>query len=166
MENLDTYLYIFFAVIYVVSRIIKARAKKNQQQVPTEPPPQQVHSQTARNEPRPKKAFSFDDILKEFEKNLSGEEIQEQEANPVEEIRHVKPTPIAVIEKANPYQNYSSKTKEPAQNQITTIKPVFERNEKFAIIEEEVNPFVEMIRNPDGFKNAIVLSEIINRKYF
>jgi hypothetical protein len=42
----------------------------------------------------------------------------------------------------------------------------FERNEKYQMKETEVSDFVEMLRDPNGAKNAIVLSEIINRKYF
>lgn len=168
-DNLETYIYIFFAVIYIISRIIKARAKQNKQQSAGRTAPQQVHPQTARNTPPPKKAFSFDDILKEFEKNLSGEEFQEEKSFPVEEIRHEKPVPIAVKaieEKPNPYQKYRNKVKEPSSNKIDRKEPAFERNEKFAIKEVQVSPFIKMLQNPEGFRNAVVMNEIINRKYF
>ncbi len=111
-----------------------------------------------------KKAFSFDDILKEFEKNLEGETYQEEEV--VEEIRHENPAPVAVQEKTNPYQNYKNKTAPSALGEIKRTDPVFVRAEAFKIRKKEVHPFVQMMRNPDGFKNAVVMSEIINTKYF
>lgn len=167
-ENLETYLYIFFAVIYVISRIIKARSKKNQQEGQAAKPPQQVHPQQPRETPpQRKKAFSFDDILKEFEKNLAGETIQDQDE--VEEIRHEKPTPIAIKEveqKPNPYKNHKSPVRQSAKKGTVRAEPNFKRTENFDIQEKAVSPYVEMMRNPDGFKNAVVLSEIINTKYF
>lgn len=168
-DNLETYLYIFFAVIYVISRIIKARSKQKQQQKPATSHQQQTQPQHARETPPPprKKAFSFDDILKEFEKNIAGEDSQEEKV--VEEIKEEKPTPIAVPaaieERPNPFQKYKNTTVKTAQ-EIKRNDLVFKRNENFAIKEKVVNPYVEMMRNPDGFKNAVVLSEIINTKYF
>ncbi len=166
-DNLETYLYIFFAAIYVISRIIKARSKQKQQQKPVSS--QQVRPQHTRETPPPprKKAFSFDDILKEFEKNLSGEEFQEEKV--VEEIKEEKPAPIAVPaaieERPNPFQKYKNTTVKTAQESKRNDL-VFKRNENFAIKAKFVHPYVEMMRKPDGFKNAVVLSEIINTKYF
>lgn len=155
----------------MISRIIKARSKQKQQQKPVSSQQQQARPQHTRETPPPpprKKAFSFDDILKEFEKNLAGEEFQEEKV--VEEIRHEKPAPIAVPaaieEKPNPFQNYKGNTAKSASEEIKRTIPVFKRSEKFAIKKQVVHPYVKMMRDPDGFKNAVVLSEIINTKYF
>lgn len=171
-DNLETYLYIFFAVIYVISRIIKARSKKKQAQKPATSQQQQARPQHTSETPPPppqKKAFSFDDILKQFEKNLAGEESQEEKV--VEEIKEEKPVPIALPavaaleEKPNPFQDYKNTTVKSAQ-EIKRVDLVFKRNENLAIKAKVVHPYVKMMRNPDGFKNAVVLSEIINTKYF
>ena len=168
MENLETYLYVFFAVIYIISRIIKARSKQNQEQKPVSRPQQQRQAQPAHTTARPKKAFSFDDILKEFEKNLSGEQPVKEEAFPVKEIKHDKPAPVAIKtseKQPNPYQRYKHKTFKGGK-EIIREKLVYERSEKFAIKEDVASEYVRMLQNPEDFKNAIVLSEIINRKYY
>lgn len=168
MENLETYLYIFFAAIYIISRILKARSKQNQQQKPVPAQQQQRQARPVNPTSRPKKAFSFDDILKEFEKSISREESVPKEAFPVEEIKHEKPVPVAVKpreKQPNPYQRYKHKTYKGGK-EVIRKKMEFSRSEKFAIKEEQVSPYVTMLRNPEDFKNAIVLSEIINRKYF
>ena len=168
MENLETYLYVFFAVIYIISRIIKARSKQNQQQKPVPARQQQRQARPVHTTSRPKKAFSFDDILKEFEKNLSGEKPVEEEVFPVKEIKHEKPAAVAVKtskKQPNPYQRYKHKTYKDGK-EIIRKKTEFVRNEKFAIKEDVASEYVKMLRDPEDFKNAIVLSEIINRKYF
>ena len=168
MENLETYLYVFFAVIYIISRILKARSKQNQQQKPVPAQQQQRQARPVNPTSKPKKAFSFDDILKEFEKSLSGEETVPKEAFPVKEIKHEKPMPVAVKpsdNQAKPYQRYQHKTYKDGK-EIIRKKLVFERNENLALKKEVVSDYVKMLQNPEDFKNAIVLSEIINRKYF
>jgi hypothetical protein len=173
MENLETYLYVFFAVIYIISRIIKARSKQNQQQKPVASTQQHMRPQAAQPSSKPKRGFSFDDILRDFEKNLAGEnpsvDSQEESIPVVQEIRHEKPAPIAVKtieEQPRQYQKYRD-AKIKARSKIGARKaPVFVRNEKFAIKENIASEYVKMLKDPEGFRNAIVLSEIINRKYF
>ena len=171
MENLETYLYILFAVIYIISRIVKARNKQNQTK-PQKPQQQTISTQRTKapGEPKPKKAFSFEDILKEFEKNLAGEEIEHEKPLPVKEIKYEKPsrTPEKQVKKEpSPYDIYEGADFQKPREQITDIrKSDFERSEKYTLKENIVNDYVKMLRDPDGFKNAIVLSEIINRKYF
>ena len=168
MENLETYLYVFFAVIYIISRIIKARSKQNQQQKPVPAPQQQRQARPVHTTSRPKKAFSFDDILKEFEKNISGERPVEEEDFPVKEIKHEKPAPVEIKtskKQPKPYQRYQHKTYKDGK-EIVRKKLVFERNENLALKEDVVSEYVKMLQDPEDFKNAIVLSEIINRKYF
>ena len=168
MENLETYLYVFFAVIYIISRIIKARSKQNQPRRPIVKPQQQMRPQPAKKTSGPKKAFSFEDILKEFEKNLTGEEVVQEKALPVKEIKHEKPVPVAVRktqDKPNKYQKYKHKTYKDGK-EIIRKKLAFERSEAFKIKESIASEYVRMLQDPEGFKNAVVLSEIINRKYF
>lgn len=166
MENLETYLYVFFAVVYIISRVIKARAKQNAAQKPAAKPQNQMQPQTANKPQQPKKGFSFDDILKEFEKNLRGGEYAEEEAIPVKELKYEEPVPVAVKAKEeapNPFHDYKNvnlRSFEKAQD------PIFVRNENFKIKENIANEYVKMLRDPNGFRNAVVLSEIINRKYF
>ena len=169
MDNLENYLYILFAVIYIISRIIKARGKQKQgtPQQPGQHKGQPAHQQTQ----KPKKAFSFEDILKEFEKNLAGEEeVAHEKPLPVKEIRHEKPAPVPVTQieqKPSKYDSYQGKEYKSIKEEIEESQSSsFTRNEKYTLADEVANEYVSMLQNPDGFKNAIVLSEIINRKYF
>lgn len=170
MDNLENYLYVLFAVIYIVSRIIKARSKKNKEQQP------QSQGQASRaphpqNQPKPKKAFSFEDILKEFEKNLAGEEEHEKPL-PVEEIRYEQPAPVPVKqvkESPKPYDAYQGAPYRSIKEEIEIDKEKdssFVRSENYSIKSSVASEYVKMLQDPQGFKNAIVMSEIINRKYF
>ena len=167
MDNLENYLYVLFAVIYIISRIIKARSKQKK-----ESPQQQTHRHS-QAQPKPKKGFSFEDILKEFEKNLAGEgeEMEHEKPLPVKEIKHVKPSAIPVkpaLEKSqNPYEAYQGNSFKSIKEEIEMEKESsFSRSENYSIKDDVANEYVKMLQNPEGFKNAIVLSEIINRKYF
>lgn len=181
MDNFETYLYLALAVIYIISRILKARkqsppqqqqrAPQQQQRAPQHQRPQQRTQMTeTKKQPKPRKAFSFDDILREFEKNLAGEDFEEEKALPVEEINYEKEThyPTTEPEKAlNPYESFEGTTYEsPKIAERKEQSEVFSRSEKYNIKEDIVNNYKEMLQDPEGFKNAIVLSEIINRKYF
>jgi len=169
MDNLENYLYIALALIYIISRVLKARSK--QQQAPKSTRPQQ-HAQTTNpiNRPQPRKAFSFEDILKEFEKNLAGEEFEEEKTLPVEEIPYERTTrmePPKEKESPSPYQTYEGISYEsPIISEPKKELEVFTRNEKYSIKKDLASQYVKMLQDPEGFKNAIVLSEIINRKYF
>ncbi|MCG8307909.1 MAG: hypothetical protein MI975_11005 [Cytophagales bacterium] len=174
MDNLETYLYILFAVIYIISRIIKARGKQGQPKPgqPQRPAPFSGSARQSQRPPKPKKAFTFEDVLKEFEKNLAGEDegTSYEKPLPVKEIKHETPAPKpveSIAAKPDPYKSYQGTLyEEKPKSESKTGKGMFERNEKYSIKENIVNEYVEMLRDPDGFKNAIVLSEIINRKHF
>ncbi len=169
MENLETYLYIFFAVIYIISRVLKARTKKGQMQKPVSNPQRQPSHQVPKSPSKPKRGFSFEDILKEFEKNLAGEPVEEEKVFPVEEINHEKPVTITeevVEERPNKYQRYRHKSFKEGGIEIIRKRSEFSLNENYKIKEEVAGEYAKMLRDPDGVKNAIVLSEIINPKYF
>lgn len=171
MENIETILYLLIGVAYLISRVLKARKKAPPPRPGQAPPPQsQPQAQSQQNQRQPKKTFSFEDILKEFEQSLEGE-VEVEEAPPVREVKQEIPQPVAVPpEPRQPsrYEAYEGTSYSKQSKASTSEKRVesFARNEKYSIKEEIVNDYVKMLRDPDGFKNAIVLSEIINRKYF
>jgi len=170
MDNLENYLYLIFAVIYIISRIIKARSK--QKEVDSGTGQQGHHNQQTdtQNQAKPRKAFSFEDILKEFEKNLTGEERPEESPFPVHEIRHEKPTPrpepvpVEKVEKRpsvfDKYQGTRYKTgTKPKEESFT-------RDEKYTISEDLVSKYTKILKDPEGIRDVVVLSEIFNRKYY
>jgi hypothetical protein len=192
MDNLENYLYLVFAVIYIISRILKAKSKNAEpaprhSQQPTKP----VFDTNQDSVPAPRKTMSFEDILKEFEKNISG--IPEEKPEPVREPRRQ----ITFSEKeeseveeyesyegagyenttynrpAHEYEKYQTITYEDSNFQHETSYDLdlekrleFLRNEKYTIQQNIGSELIRMLREPGGAKNAIVLGEIINRKYF
>jgi len=163
--DLESLLPLLLAAIYIISRFLKSKPKQN---APNRPIRQQQNDQPDQA-PTKKKAFSFEDILKEFEKNLAGEQYEEEKPLPVEGMHFDRPKPVPVVteEKRSPYHSYEGMSLETKEYPVGPEKAdEFERNEKYQMKETEVSDFVQMLRDPDGAKNAIVLSEIINRKYF
>jgi len=167
--DLENLLPIVLAAIYILSRFFKAKPKQGKSQKPVSP--QKANNPvTMDKKPSKKKAFTFEDILKEFERNLAGEDMEEEKPLPVEDIEYEKPIPVTVEAENRPskyesYEGTSYETPEFLKKDQSKIE-VFSRNENYAVKEEEESEFIKMLREPDGAKNAIVLSEIINRKYF
>lgn len=165
--DIESLIPLLFAAIYIISRILKAKPKKDAPGSPARPQQgQQPVSNTS--QPKQKKAFSFEDILKEFEKSLATDEYEEEKPLPVKEIRYEKPSkPVPVYKEPEPsiYHTYEGLT-------YDMIKPSdekteeFDRNINYSIKEQFVSDYIKMLREPDGARNAIVLSEIINKKYF
>lgn len=163
--DLENLLPLLFAALYIISRFLKSKPKQGAPNRPT----QQQQGQQSNIPPTKKKAFSFEDILKEFEKNLAGEQMEEEKPLPVEEMHfdRPKPAPVVIEERKSPYRSYEGMGYEDADMPTKPEKKEeFERSEKYQLKETELSDFVEMLRDPNGAKNAIVLSEIINRKYF
>ena len=170
MENIETLLYIAIGVVYLISRVLKARKKAAPPRPRQTPQAPQVPTQGSPQQTQPKKTFSFEDILKEFEQSLSGED-EYEEPEPVREVREEIPRPVAAQpqeRKPSRYEAYegTAVSSKESEESLEGRQGEFSRNEKYSIKEDVVNDYVKMLQDPDGFKNAIVLSEIINRKYF
>lgn len=171
MDNLENYLYLLLLVIYIISRVMKARSKQgnspvsggNQHRNPQPISPQQKK--------QAKKAFSFDEILKEFEKNLSGEEFVEEPMVPVHEVKKEKPEEVVIehaYKKRSSLDQYNQKAYSSEKPRAATSNPNadFLRNDNYSIKKDKISKYKEMLSNPQGIKDVVVLNEIFNRKYF
>ncbi len=155
------------AAIYILTRVFKAKPKKDAPHRPVSP----RHTSTpttpvTQKSTEPRKTFSFEDILKEFEKNLAGADYAEEKPMPVDVIDYEEPEQSSYVEpKPSPYHTYEGYTYEtlPKQEEEKLLDQIKERLKSEHFEESE---FVKMIREPDGARNAIIMSEIINRKYF
>jgi len=164
--DLESLIPLIFVALYIIRMITKAKSKKETPNRTARP--QQASSPNSSSAPPQKKPFSFEDILKEFEKNLAGEEYVEEKPLPVEEIRYEKPKPKpAPVREPEPsiYQSYEGTTYESLPSSMSK-QDEYQRNEKYALQEKSMSEFAKLLRDPQGAKNAIILSEIINRKYF
>ncbi|MDZ7605812.1 MAG: hypothetical protein U5K79_09550 [Cyclobacteriaceae bacterium] len=192
MDNLENYLYLVFAVIYIISRILKAKPKNaSPARRPNQQPAKPVFESEEDAIPVPRKTMSFEDILKEFEKNISG--IPEEKPQPVREsgrqitFREKEEAEVEEYETyegadyenatynrpAHEYEKYQTIAYEDSNFQHETSYDLdldkrieFIRNEKYAIQQDNRSELIKMLREPGGARNAIVLGEIINRKYF
>ena len=193
MNDLETFVWIIFGVIYIISRILKGRSKQKKMQRPgtagrpaqrpaTSRPVRQSAPtpQPQATERKPGKKSFFDEILKEIEKNLAGDE--EREPGPPQreapERRKEKTIPFEWEEEVEVETEPKVSTQEPSKYQKYGGMDYMEERAKFeedmikfgkSDIGEEIETtysfYGELLRNPDELKKAIIMSEILNRKY-
>ena len=167
MEDSKIIWYIVLGAIYVLSKVFK----KKKQPVEQQPYDENEEYQT-KVEPPKKTPSSFDEILKELSKEINPEESKTITAEI--EVEEIKP----LVSETNPLPNYAPKSdyelKVEKANQLPTKtfanrdRPLYQRNEKFAIVEEEnemAQDIHDLLSDADGPKKAVILSEILNRKY-
>ncbi len=179
MSDLETFVWIIFGVIYVISRILKERSKQKKMKRPgmTKPPAQRpVSQQPATEQKAPKKSF-FDEILKEIEKNLAGDEerepgppqpkTNEREPEPIpQEWQEAQPVVKSLETTTSSYTNIGGRDymEERKQHEIEMVK--FSHTDTHHEIKREYSFYGELLQDPEELKRAIVLNEILNRKYF
>ena len=167
MDDIQLILYIIFAVIAILSQAFKAKKKDR-------PAPPQTNSSSESN-PKRQQPKSFEDLLKEF----TGEQ-----------TRTVEPRPSWEEPKYETYEDDyeeeyrdESKTKQVYEESVRKAKKLktidelvdlqddrhtgnFQHFEGYEEDGPEVrNEWQELLSSPEGAKKAIILSEIINRKY-
>ncbi len=179
MEDFQFIIYIIIGAIYIISRAIKGN-NKNQQ-------PQKRPQQRPSQRPQQEAPKTFEDILAEFGKRMEEQAggTVEEEPEVVQEAPKPRPKPVK-----NPFEmegrnrqfadEESRRIYEEAIVRAEGADLEFAPDEKFhkaslkmgfSAYEKEKpeNEFAKEIRNtladPDGAKKAIILSEILNRKY-
>lgn len=163
-ENFEIFLYIIFAVIALLSRVF---SKKNKRPAPKVNTP----SETALPDQRHP---TFEELLREF---TGAEPATETAIEPEPEPEYAAPTPQSAytqvsdseaqeayersIREANAVRSRSQKS-EPKQP-----RKKFDHFEHYKVEEEnsQLVNFRERLNNPQGAKEAFILSEIFNRKY-
>lgn len=154
--------YLILGAIYLISRALKKKkpaTKTTPRPRPTQTIQPQAQQQVRPNpKPQPKRPTSFEEILKELTRELSDEpqqhEIQVEEPKPIE----IKP----VEEELTREQLYVKKRHAEAERerQIALAKAEEEMKEV-----HEPHEVLELLREEGGAANAIIFSEILNRKY-
>jgi hypothetical protein len=167
MEDSKIIWYIVLGAIYVLSKVFKKKKKPEEQQ-----PYNEAEEYQAEVEPEKKTPNSFDEILKELSKEIIPEESKTTPTEiEVDEIKHL-------VSETNPLPTYFPKsdheikvekaTQLPPKTFAIRDRPLYQRNEKFALVEEEneiAQDIHDFLRDVDGPKKAIILSDILNRKY-
>lgn len=172
MDNLDIYLYIILLVVYAVARLFKASGKR-----PTvkKTVGKRQEVQPAGAEPKKKRRpFSLEDILSEFEESFRDEprEIPVEEVDPEEEARNTTSAPESTSEdkasEPSPYFTYEGTSYDdlstPAASPTDYSK--FMRDARYSIGKTRKHSIIQKLKEPGGLRDAVLLSEILNRKYF
>lgn len=155
--------YIILGAIYLISRMLK----KKKPAKPILPRQQQVEeenyyeSEPQSRAPVPQKPASFQDLLKEISQEFSDrkepETRIEEIVEPVEVIE-----PIPEKETLTREQKYVARRHREiaAEDREKEIKRLKEEEE-----EHEPHTVLELLQEDGGAANAVILSEIINRRY-
>lgn len=163
--DLENLLPLVLAAIYILSRVFKAKPKKDSPGKPARPRQSPAPDVVQHKTSEQRKPFSFEDLLKEFERNLAGEELVEEKPMPVEALEYKKPEPAIAESERSPYFTYEGLTYETIPEKEES-KDSDEIPDYYKPVEVEENEFIKMLREPNGARNAFVMSEIFNRKYF
>ncbi len=152
--------YIILAVIALISQLLKKKKGA--------PPPSSQGGGQAKPRPQ-KKPFSFEEILKEFQAEVLQEEPEVQptvKPQPVKEQK--KEASISRAKREKRYETFEGTSYEEATTDNEKLEEKlkkYKRDDHYDISEKEQHPILKLLQSDDGPKNAIVLSEIINRKY-
>lgn len=155
MDDSNILYYLALGAIYLISYLLKKKKKKNQDTIPNESP-EPVFQTTG------KKPSSFEDLFKE----LTGDDFSNKnnQRGAVLEERTIQPEiiPTRTNHEATLVDVVPPKA-------IERDKPVFVRDEKFKVKQEEVvEDSLEvhsLFQDEDSVRKAIILKEILDRKY-
>ncbi|MDW3191155.1 MAG: hypothetical protein R8G66_02285 [Cytophagales bacterium] len=172
MEDFKIWVYLAFAAIYLISRAMK---KKEPEKKPRSP------LQTADEQsPRRKAPASFEELLKEFTEEHERQETEERQTEePVVQpvSSPARPTLQEEIrlegEKRHFADDESRAIYERSIQEAEGAHISYERDEHFKMKrferQEEENEIASELRNmlksPSEAKKAVILSEILNRRY-
>jgi hypothetical protein len=174
MDDIQVLLYIVIGLFYFISKFIK---KKPVPQKPVQKPASSANDTNA-----PRRPLTFDELLKEFTQPRQEEnEIEVEEEEDVfidtrdEGSKNAEPTykPQYSFSDAVTKRNFeesqrlaaaSKRIEEAGIEQDTTFKS-FKIPSRKEQKNEVADGVMEMLRDVDGAKRAVILAEIFNRKY-
>ncbi|MEM7106774.1 MAG: hypothetical protein AAF519_01015 [Bacteroidota bacterium] len=161
MDDIQLLVYILIVAFGIFSRFLKAKKKKPKSQASSE-------AETTSKKP----AVSFEELLKEF----TGESSNEPEPEEVYEPKRKGPKPAAVEydddeiqqryqESLKKAESYESQSQKKAKDALPTEKFTHFRGYDDVEKEEVESEFLTFLREEDGPRKAIILGEILNRRY-
>ncbi len=183
MEDFQFIIYLIIGAIYIISRALKGKNKNNQPQQRPPRRPQQTQNKPQSQSQPPK---SFEDILAEFgkrmEEQIQPEVIEVQEEKPIVQ-QAPKPKAQPAFEEGRTRRFADEESRRIYEEAIVRSEGAdlkFEANQKYKTDslkmgfsaydkEKEENEFAKEIReslsDSDSAKKAVILSEILNRRY-
>lgn len=156
---------IILIVIYVIRFFLKGK-----EETPAEPP----YDYEQMDQPDgPRRPSSFEELLEELgKKNIKDEEVEVEEYQPTYESLedpYYQHTPLQDAEARSVYEKSVSQTKKfktiDEQVDIEQIE-IRKIDEPIGGVKKETSSrYAKLFRNPQRVKDAIVMTEILNRKY-
>ncbi len=161
MDDFKGLLYLVFGAIYVISRIMKSRKKKELQQ----------QGETEESYQSPKKEVSFEDLLKEFTQGRQEEPVIQYE-EPARNEESIVEKPIWAGSDEEATSVYERSIREAKTEPVDMADQGHSHHlQRFAVFEEEeedtflADLSVEL-QEEGGLKKAIIYKEILDRKHF
>lgn len=161
--DIENYFYVILAVIYFLSRVLKGK-----KQIPQEDSYEEQESTG-------KKTVTFEDLLKEFtdEKEVEIEEPEAVEEAPIEPVEDQRPrsyrSPYSDEETKSIFEKSIREAENISQDEAGEENKLIFKEFKPYQEEDDTNEFAtelkEMLQSADGGKKAIILSEILTRRY-
>lgn len=178
MDNFKLWLYVIIGIVYLLSRLLKKRPDQSK----TTPP--NTSSQAPQRAPQPtpnspEKALTFEELLREITSQKEPAPQPRPVARPMPQREREKP---AVLEDANydyrkhddVYEVYEEAKKQaffrPSLEETMKVEDTvvkFGKFKEFELARERdlMAEYLKDFQDPEGFKKAIVMSEILQRKF-
>lgn len=179
MDDFKIWFYIILGVVYL---LVQLRKKKPEAEVPTDLPtydpekPVQQYEQPASRPTVAPKALTFEELLREITegKEQKETEVVDYDDDLKEEIEQVEKVNYDYQKKDSIYQVYDdakalafnrASLEETMKLEDTEVK--FGRFKGFEMEEKEnlLEKYLADLKDPEGFKKAVVMGEILNRRF-
>jgi hypothetical protein len=189
MDNLQFWLYVIIGVIYLITQV---RKKSKEQSLPPKTPVSREKEietprwkTTAPSTQAAPKTISFEDLLREiteakipksepdYQPNTASEytnyddDIQAESIDYEEEVTYTYNDPIYKQYEEAKSRDYSSLSLEESMK-LENVNMEYGRFKEFESTTNVnlLEQYAQELRDPQGFKKAIILSEILNTKHF
>lgn len=173
-DSLSTILYIIIAIAYFLFSILRKGKPKNKPKNFPTPTGSGDFEEYVPEERRQQKRPSFEDLLKEFtQEPTASKEEKEEEVIELPDVEIQASKPASITTAPSPYAKYQQVDYETPKTESQT--PFYKSNKRMVKIEktqdvkrsnQRASEIAELLRNPDGLKKAVILSEILKTKYF
>ncbi|HEY9047792.1 MAG TPA: hypothetical protein VIN08_17920 [Ohtaekwangia sp.] len=182
MRDFQFWLYVIIGAIYLLGRLRKK--PEQQQDIPSgnpEKPARQFELPTAKPAPaREAKPLTFEELLKEItESKTSSQEKPIQEYVDYDDVLEEEEKDLEDVEYSyrkqdNIYEVYDEAKRQafnrPSLEETMKIEDTVVKYEKFKMFEQQqsrdlVQQYLADFKDPDGLKKAVVMSEILQRKF-
>lgn len=176
MDRFQFWLYVIIAVIYGLSRLKKKKVDESPGPIDAN---KERRVETSRQESQKPKQLTFEELLKEITESKQQplpkqEPVVDYDEDLEEEEKDLEDVEYDYRKQNKTYEVYEQAKKEaflrPSLEETMKVQDTVVSFEKFKVFEKgaETNLASEYLKDfhdPDGFKKAVVMSEILKRKF-